>query len=114
MSIIEKLDKLASMDEIKDENKIKAYNTLLNFSEYISLVVSKNIELSIYSLEDEKAPEEIEEKYEECIEGIVFLNSLSEKYLGERIYDKELNRNEVERFMQKIIDEIFRNRKIRR
>ena len=87
---------------------------MLNFSEYISLVVSKNIELSIYSLEDEKAPEEIEEKYEECIEGIVFLNSLSEKYLGERIYDKELNRNEVERFMQKIIDEIFRNRKIRR
>ena len=59
------------MDEIKDENKIKAYNTL-NFSEYISLVVSKNIELSIHSLEDEKVPEEIEEKYEEHRRHCIF------------------------------------------
>lgn len=114
MSIIEKFDKLASMSEIKHEDKIKVYDILLSFSEYIALVVRKNIKSPIYSLEDRKMEQEIERKYEKCIEGIAFINGLSVEILGERIYDKEFIRNEVERFIHEVIDEIYRNRMISR
>lgn len=114
MSIIEKFDKLASMSEIKHEDKIKVYDILLSFSEYIALVVRKNIKSPIYLLEDRKMEDKINEKYEKCIEGIAFINSLSVGILGERIYDKEFMRNEVERFIHEVIDEIYRNRVISR
>lgn len=112
MEIMNKIDKL--MSRVNEEDKIIVGNITICLAEYVTLVAKKEAKAQIYSRRNEEAEREVEEKYQKCIEGIKTLNSLSEEVLGEKFYEKEFERDEVEEFLQKLLNEIFKNRRIAR
>jgi hypothetical protein len=112
LKTIEIIYELVSMVDEKD--KIKVGETIVILTEYVTLVAKKNVELQVYSTKNKGNRKEIEGKYQKCIDEIKFLNSLSEEFLGEKVYKKEFERDEVEKFLQELLNEIFVNRIIAR
>lgn len=109
MTIINKLDELTSIKEITNDDKIKVWETIQYFSKYIDLVIRKNTKLALNKTVDEIENEEIEEKYNECIEKINFLNNISQEFMGEKIFE-EFERKKIEEFFWEVTNEVYKNR----
>lgn len=83
---------------------------MLHFSKYIDLIIRRNTKLTLNKAVDEIENKEIEEKYNECIEKINFLNNISQEFIGEKIYNKEYERDKIEEFFWEVANEVYENR----
>ena len=112
MEIIDKLDKL--MLSAEDSERVRVGEIITTLTDYVMFVAEEEMKAHIHSKKNKNTEKEIEEKYEECVSEIKALNNMSSKLLGQKIYNQEFERNKVEDFLQKLLSEIFENRKISR
>lgn len=112
MEIMKKINELISM--VESEDKVKIGEIIISLTEYVSFVAENEAKAHIKSERSKDTEKEIEERYKRCISDIKVLNKMSSELLGEKIYDKEFNRDEVEKFMKELLSEIFENRRISR
>lgn len=112
MKLLEKIDKLM-LNATKDE-RIKVGEIIISLTEYVTCVAKKEMKNHLRSRQNEELKIETEAKYERCAKELVELNEISNRVLGQKIYDKEFEKDEIENFLQELLNEIYKNRRVSR
>ena len=105
--MIEKITELRQIANPEDEAQIS--KIIKTFDNYVSIKFEKNI------TSNEISDEKLEKGYKKAVDSIKELNELAIKTQNEKIFTEDIeNKEEVEKFIRTVIDEIFTNRTIKR
>ena len=102
--MIEKITELRQIANPEDEAQIS--KIIKTFDNYVSIKFEKNI------TPDKISDKTLEKGYKKAVDSIKELNI---KTQNEKIFTEDIeNKEEVEKFIRTVIDEIFTNRTIKR
>ena len=104
------IEKITELRQIANpEEEVQISKIIKTFDNYVSIKFEKNI------TSNEISDEKLEKGYKKAVDSIKELNELAIKTQNEKIFTEDIeNKEEVEKFIRTVIDEIFTNRTIKR
>ena len=104
------IEKITELRQIANpEEEVQISKIIKTFDNYVSIKFEKNI------TPDKISDKTLEKGYKKAVDSIKELNELAIKTQNEKIFTEDIeNKEEVEKFIRTVIDEIFTNRTIKR